>query len=219
VNESAAKPTPREPVPYVQGHTRTWNDSWQKLYSGWNEVIIAFCLRQGLNHQSAQNVCQESMITLLRSYHGQTAGYDSRQGSFESWLWGVVRNRVKAERRRHTKEVLVAPIQEPHDSERVEPLTPALTQPPADFSMAEAEQERQAVWVAALQRIRQRVKPETFAIYAALLEQSSSPDVLARKYGKTVNNIYAMKHRCDELLLGEARSVRLEQQCFTNHDH
>jgi DNA-directed RNA polymerase specialized sigma24 family protein len=159
------------------------------------------------------------MITLLRSYHGQTAGYDSRQGSFESWLWGVVRNRVKAERRRRTKEVLVAPVQESRDDEHVEPLAPTLTQPPADFSLAEAEQERQAVWVAALQRVRQRVKPETFAIYAALLEQSSAPDALARKYGKTVNNIYAMKHRCDELLLAEAQSIRKEQQCFTNRDH
>jgi DNA-directed RNA polymerase specialized sigma24 family protein len=219
MSESASKPAIAQPVPYVQGHTRTWNDSWQRLYSAWNEVIVAFCLRQGLNHQSAQNVCQESMITLLRSYRGQAAGYDSRQGSFESWLWGVVRNRVKAERRRHTKEILIAPVQGSRDDERVESLVPALTQPPVDFANAEAEQERQAVWVAALQRVRQRVKPETFAIYAALLEQSSAPDELARKYGKTVNNIYAMKHRCDELLLTEAQSIRREQQCFTNRDH
>lgn len=151
------------------------------------------------------------MVCLLRSYHGQTAGYDSRQGSFESWLWGVVRNRVKAERRRHNKEVLVAPVQEAPDGERVEPLAQTMTHPLKDFGMAEAEQERHAVWVVALQRLRQRVKPETFEVYAALLEESSAPEALAHKHGKTANNIYAIKHRCDDLLITEARSI-LKQQ-------
>jgi len=80
--------------------------------------------------------------------------------------------------------------------------------------MAEAEEERQAVWVAALQRVRQRVKNETFEIYAALLEESSAPEELGRKHGKTVNNIYAIKHRCDDLFITEARSI-LKQQRYS----
>jgi DNA-directed RNA polymerase specialized sigma24 family protein len=216
VRESASKPTLAAPILYVQGHTRTWNDSWQRLYSGWSEVIIAFCLRQGLNQQSAQNVCQESMITLLRSHHGQTAGYDSRQGSFESWFWGVVRNRVKAERRRHNKEILIAPVQAPRDGDYLD-APPIPSQQPVDCAELEIEQERHAVWVAALQRVRQRVKPENFEIYAALLEQSSAPEALARQYGKTVNNIYAIKHRCDDVLLKEARSIRKNQGHFAQH--
>lgn len=211
MRESASKPEVAQPVPYVQGHTRTWNDSWQRLYAGWNDVIIAFCLRQGLNHQSAQNVFQESMITLLRSYQGQAAGYDSRQGSFQPWLWGVVRNRVKSERRRHNKEILVAPVQETRDGGQCD-LHADLAEPAVDFAGAETGQERQALWVAALQRVRQRVKPENFEIYAALLEQSSPPEALARKYRKTVNNIYAIKHRCDELLTREACAIRKQQR-------
>jgi RNA polymerase sigma factor (sigma-70 family) len=210
VSDSPAKPTLAAPVLYVRGHTRTWNDSWQKLYSSWNEVIIAFCLRQGMNQQSAQNVCQETMITLLRSHYGQTAGYDSRQGSFQSWLWGVVRNRVKAERRRHSKEILVPPVQDNADGTHTEP-SPVLVEAPADFARTESEQERQALWVAALQRVRQRVNPDNFEIYVSLLEQSSSPDALAREHGKTVNNIYAIKHRCDDLLVREARSILKRQ--------
>src|SRR5215831_581410 len=162
MKEASPKSSIAELLPYVEGHTRTWNDSWQRLYAGWNDVIVAFCLRQGLNQQSAQNVFQESMITLLRSYQGQAAGYDSRQGSFQAWLWGVVRNRVKSERRRHNKEILVAPAQETRDGERCCGLE--LSEPPVDFVGVETEQERQALWVAALQRVRQRVKPENFEI-------------------------------------------------------
>src|SRR5690349_14150745 len=169
MKEASAKVSFAEPLPYVQGHTRTWNDFWQRLYDGWNDVIVAFCLRQGLNHQSAQNVLQETMITLLRSQHGQTAGYDSRQGSFESWFWGVVRNRVKAERRRHSKEILIPPVQDSCDTQHPAP-PPGLSQAPPDFARTESDQERQAVLVAALQRLRQRVKPENFEIYVALLE-------------------------------------------------
>jgi hypothetical protein len=122
----------------------------------------------------------------------------------------VVRNRVKSERRRHNKEILVAPVQETREGERCGML-PDLSEPAVDFIRAETEQERQALWVAALQRVRQRVKRENFEIYAALLEQSSPPEALARKHGKTVNNIYAIKHRCDELLIAEARAIRKQQ--------
>ena len=216
MSDSFPKAAIAEPLFYVQGHTRTWNDSWQRLYSGWSEVIVAFCLRQGLNQQSAQNVCQESMITLLRSHLGQTVGYDSRQGSFESWFWGVVRNRVKAERRRHNKEILIAPVQASREGDSID-APPVPSQQPVDCAELEIEQERHAVWVAALQRVRQRVKPENFEIYAALLEQSSAPEALARQYRKTVNNIYAIKHRCDDLLLKEARSIRKNQGHFAQH--
>jgi len=211
MKEASPKSSIAELLPYVEGHTRTWNDSWQRLYAGWNDVIVAFCLRQGLNQQSAQNVFQESMITLLRSYQGQAAGYDSRQGSFQAWLWGVVRNRVKSERRRHNKEILVAPLQETRDA-NLSGLASELSEPPLDFGGVENEQERQALWVASLQRVRQRVKHENFEIYAALLEQSSPPAALARKYGKTVNNIYAIKHRCDDLLITAARAIRKQQR-------
>jgi DNA-directed RNA polymerase specialized sigma24 family protein len=156
------------------------------------------------------------MITLLRSHHVQTAGYDSRQGSFESWFWGVVRNRVKAERRRHNKEILIAPVQSTRDGNSIE-ASPVTTQEPVDCGEVEFEQERHAVWVAALQRVRQRVKRENFEIYVALLEQSSTPEALARRYGKTVNNVYAIKHRCDNLLLKEARSIRGNQGHFAQH--
>jgi DNA-directed RNA polymerase specialized sigma24 family protein len=154
------------------------------------------------------------MITLLRSRHGQTAGYDSRQGSFESWFWGVIRNRVKAERRRHNKEILIAPVQATRDGDYLEG-PPVPSQQSEDCAEIEIEQERHALWVAALQRVRQRVKPENFEIYAALLEQSSAPEALARQHGKTVNNIYAIKHRCDDLLLKEARLIRNNQRHFS----
>jgi DNA-directed RNA polymerase specialized sigma24 family protein len=207
MKEASTKASIAELLPYVPGHTRTWNDSWHRMCGCWNDVIIAFCLREGLNHQSAQNVIQESMVTLFRSQSGQTAGYDSRQGSFESWFWGVVRNRVKSERRRHSKEILLPSAQDAGD-EHDPDLPSSPSQPPPDFARVEAEQERQAVLVAALQRLRRRVKPENFEIYVALLEQSSPPEALARKHGKTVNNVYAIKHRCDEVLLTEGRAIR-----------
>jgi DNA-directed RNA polymerase specialized sigma24 family protein len=213
MKEASPKTPVAQPLPYVPGHTRAWNDSWQALYSGWSEVIVAFSVRQGLNQQSAQNVCQESMITLLRSHHGQMAGHDSRQGSFEAWFWGVVRNRVKAERRRHNKEILIAPSQPCRDGHYTD-APPFTSQQPVDCAEIETQQERQALWVAALQRLRQRGNPENFEIYTALLAQSSAPEALARKYAKTVNNIYAIKHRSDDLLLKEARSIRKNQRHF-----
>jgi RNA polymerase sigma factor (sigma-70 family) len=200
-----------EPSVYAAGHTRTWNESWQRLYDAWSVAIVAFSVSQGLNHQSAQNVCQEAMISLLRSQNGQAAGHDSGKGNFSSWLWGVVRNRIRSERRRHEREVLGS-----HPSGESEPEAGGYVlegvQAPRDVGAAEEEAERQAVWVAALERVKQRVKPENFEIYRALIEERAGPDELAKTYGKTTNNIYAIKHRCDDLLIHSAQSIWDEQR-------
>jgi len=150
------------------------------------------------------------MIALLRSQHAEVAGYDSSQGSFQAWFWGVVRNRVRSERRRQAKEVLASPVV-PDGQGDPEGALPEVAQPAPDFGQTEREQERQAIWVSALQRLRHKVKPENFEIYTALLDASATPEALARRHSQTVNNVYAIKHRCEALLIREARAIMKEQ--------
>jgi hypothetical protein len=61
---------------------------------------------------------------------------------------------------------------------------------------------------AALGKVQERVTGENFAIYTALLEERATVEDLGRLHGKESNAIYAVKHRCDKILMSEARAIR-----------
>jgi RNA polymerase sigma factor (sigma-70 family) len=167
-----------------------WNDSWRAIYDRFGEAILAYARRGGLNEHSAQDVLQEVMTTLIRCQHGQAAGYNPAGGSFQGWLWTVIRNRVHSVRRKDRKEEADVPEAAP------------------DFARREESEWQRALLAAAMQKVRERVNPKNFAIYTALLEENAGPEKLAASHGMKANAIYALKHRCEEMLLCEARALR-----------
>jgi RNA polymerase sigma factor (sigma-70 family) len=198
--------TPPEPVEYAPGQTTAWNNSWRDIYGHFAGAIIAFARRQGLNEHSAEDVLQEVMTTLIRCQQGQAAGYDRTAGSFQAWLWGVIRNRVRSVRRKDGKEEARSPLPATVTSSRR--AIPEIPQAPEDFARCEEEHWQKALLTGALEKVRARVSADNFTIYTALLREEQSPEELARQYRKETNNIYAIKHRCDKMLTEEARTLR-----------
>jgi RNA polymerase sigma factor (sigma-70 family) len=197
-----------EPVRYEPGATTIWNDSWRRIYEHFGHAILAYARQRGLNDHSAEDVLQEVMTTVIRSQHGQEAGYDRGAGSFQAWLWGVIRNRVRSVRRKDQREDPLSPVKTsgPDDETRL-PL-PDLQQAPPDFEGREDGQWQRALLAAALGKVQERVTGENFAIYTALLEERATVEDLGRLHGKESNAIYAVKHRCDKILMSEARAIR-----------
>lgn len=197
---------PLEPLDYAPGRTTAWNNSWRDIYEQFGAAIVAFARRQGLNEHSAEDVLQEVMTTLIRCQHGQATGYDRAGGNFQAWLWGVIRNRVRSVRRKDDKEEAASPL--PEDGTTARPALPEVLQSPEDFGQREAEQWQKALLTGALEKVRARVNADNFAIYSALLWEEALPEDLARKHEKETNNIYAIKHRCDKMLIAEAQRLR-----------
>jgi RNA polymerase sigma factor (sigma-70 family) len=197
-----------EPARYMPGATTIWNDSWRNIYQHFNQAVLAYARQSGLNDHSAEDVLQEVMTTVIRSQHGQEAGYDRAAGSFQSWLWGVIRNRVRSVRRKDQREEAFSPVASSGGEEETRPPFPGAPQTLPDFEDREDAQWQRALLAVALQKVQERVTAENFAIYTALLEEKATVKDLARLHGKEPNAIYAVKHRCEEILLTEARIIR-----------
>jgi len=206
--DPGVKEPPREPAPYHPGATTFWNNSWRQIYGQFAGAILAYARQSGLNEHSAEDVLQEVMMSLIRSQQGQETGYDGRGGSFQAWLWGVIRNRVRSVRRKDRKEPPASPVRGMNTDWQAGDALPEVPQPPPDFDAAEEERWQQALLAAALHKVQERVTPENFAIYTALLEENAAPEDVGRRYGKDANAIYAVKHRCEKMLIAEGRSIR-----------
>lgn len=208
MSELDANNPPLEPAPYTPGATTIWNNSWRHIYDHFANAILAYARRRGLNDHSAEDVLQEVMTTLIRCQYGQAAGYDRNAGSFQAWLWVVIRNRVHEIRRKGGKEIPLSPIRATDGETGTGDGLPEVPQPPPDFEQREDDEWQHALLAAALRKTQQRVEPDNFAIYTALLEEKATPAELSQTFGKELNAIYAVKHRCDKILVDEARLIR-----------
>jgi RNA polymerase sigma factor (sigma-70 family) len=197
-----------EPVRYAPGSTTIWNNSWRNIYDHFKHAILAYARQSGLNDHSAEDVLQEVMTTVIRSQHGQEAAYDRGAGSFQAWLWGVIRNRVRSQRRKDHREAVFSPVKTTGADGETRLSLPELPQAPPDFEGMEEDQWQRALLAAALRKVQERVTGENFAIYTALLEDKAGVEELARRHGKEPNAIYAVKHRCEKILVSEARVLR-----------
>ena len=206
-NNAASNDSVLEPIAYVPGQTTPWNESWRALYDKLGDVILIYARQGGLNEHSAQDVLQEVMVTVMRAQRGEAAGHDPARGSFRNWLKGVVHNRIRSVRRRDTRENPLPPHETSSDGKQG-PTLPEVPQLPADFEEMDEQHWQRAILAAALQRVRDRVNPENFAIFMALLEEKASPEQLANTYGKTTNNVYRIKNSCQTMLAAEAKVMQ-----------
>jgi len=200
-----------EPLTYVSGRTTLWNSSWRRIYEHFGYAIVAYARGKGLNDQSAHDVLQEVMVTILRCKNGNAASYDKKKGSFQGWIWGVIRNRVRSVRRQLGKEELTNPL--PSDDREIERQTKSIleiAQSPPDFAEMDQEGWERAILEAAVQRVRAKAPHEKFTIFTALLAEKASPAELAQQYGETRNNIDAIKHRYKKMAIKEAKAIRAE---------
>jgi RNA polymerase sigma factor (sigma-70 family) len=200
-----------KPATYLPGRTTVWNSSWSRLYEHFGGVIVAYARRQGLNEHSAQDVLQEVMVVLIRAEHGQAAGFDPNKGGFQRWLWGVIHNRMRSVRRVDRKQEPIDPQTEceREDAGRAGAL-PVATEPAPAGAEADGKDWEQAILEAALEKVRASAPAEKFAIFTALLQEESSPEELAKRYGITRNNVDAIKHRYRNKVIEEARAIRAE---------
>jgi len=174
INENGASKVDLEPLRYSPGATTLWNQSWRQLYDHFGNAILAYGRRRGLNDHSAEDVLQEVMMTLIRSQHGQAGNYDPQAGTYQAWLWGVIRNRVRSVRRKDQKEEVLPPLGETDSNGGEAPALPEIPQPAPDFERTEEDQWKQALLAGALRKMQARVAPENFKIYTALLEEQAS---------------------------------------------
>src|SRR6266566_1940623 len=92
---------------------KNWQDqaSWQDFFDTYWKLIFTVAIQAGLTEVEAQDVVQETMVSVAR--HMPSFTYNRVQGSFKSWLLNMTRWRIRdqfrrreslAERRRFSEE-------------------------------------------------------------------------------------------------------------------
>jgi RNA polymerase sigma-70 factor (ECF subfamily) len=193
---------------------KQWDDheSWRDFFDSYWKLIYAFALRSGLRPDEAEEVVQETVISVSRNIGKFKA--DSAFGSFKSWLMQLARWRINDQLRKRVREGSDR-VNLPRGGTQEGEEVPAVEQIPdssANGLDAVWEEEWQKnILEAALARLRRRVSARHYQIFHTHVIDGTSASMTARMLGTSVAQVYLVKHRLSRMLKKAAREAEADE--------
>jgi len=187
---------------------RNWNDneSWRFFFETYWRLIYNTARRAGMQDVEAQDIVQETVISVLKSISG--FNYDPNNGSFKAWLLTLTRRRINDRFRQVRRNFLKQSEAENADGRvNVEEIP--------DPSIAEIEtvwdQEwERNLWEAALDRVKAAVEPKHYQIFDLLIFQNWTPAEVVKVMHVKNSFVRLVKHRLQERLKIEVFKLKKE---------
>ena len=175
---------------------RDWDDqdSWKEFFDSYWRLIYSVALKSGLTQDEAQDVVQETIISVARDIHKFKR--DRSLGSFKGWLRNLTRWRIADHLRKRGRGT--------HTDLDIG----TIADPAASASETLWDNEWQSNLLnAALERIKHRVKEEHYQIFDLYVIRQWPVSKVAETLGVNVGQIYLAKHRVAALLKKEIRAL------------
>lgn len=171
--------------------------SWRDFYNIYSRLILDRGFKAGLTRVEAEDVLQETMITVAR--HMPTFRYDPSIGSFKSWLFTITKWRIADQLRKR----------DPGNKSSETATMESIVDPATDQSDTGWEKEwEQSVVEAAIANIKHRVDPEKFQMFDLTATKGMKPDRVAELFQLPVGQVYLARHRVKELLVDEVERLK-----------
>ncbi len=179
------------------GQSHADGAAWDRFVERYQPMIRAWCLKWGAQAADADDVAQEVLTKLVTAM--KTFRYDPDR-SFRAWLKTVTQNAwtdlVKSQRLRAAAGPgRIHLVADSHD---------ALV----DLEQRMEEALDRELFVLAMHRVEKRVKPTTWqAFHRTVIDNRPGPEV-ARELGMQVAHVFVAKHRVQQMLEQEVRSLQ-----------
>jgi len=170
--------------------------SWQDFFDTYWNLIYSVARKAGLNDAEAQDVVQETVLTVSRKL--PDFKYDPAIGSFKAWLLTITRWRIEDQRRKkaYRKDGKYMPREEALDTAVLESV------PAPDFLNWEQlwdEQWRQNIMDRAVERVKRMVTAKEYQMFFLHGLKGIPASEVAQRLAANPNDVYAAKYKVSEL--------------------
>ena len=180
--------------------------SWQDFFETYWKLIYNAAIQANLSHDEAQDVVQETVLTVTRKIGGFR--YDPEVGSFKGWLLNTTRWRILDQLRHRKPEARNQVDGNPGENG----LAMDQLEDPAGERierMWELEWQKNLV-DAAMRRIQRQIKPKHFQVFDLYVLKGWPARKVAATLGVNIAQVHLLKHRVSALIKKEVR--RLQEQ-------
>lgn len=186
---------------------KDWEDhqSWQEFFDTYWKLIYSTALKTGLTEVEAQEVVQETVISVSRSM--PKFRYDPSLGSFKTWLNRLIQWRIQDQFRKRRPDA-----QRPLPSQDVSPRTATIERIPDpkcedNPSNWDEDWERNLLEVA-MERVKKRVEPIHYQIFDLAMFRHWPVKKIATSLKVTAAKVYLVKHRISKMIEKELKQLR-----------
>ena len=214
---TADEPSSIQTRPSLLGRVKSGVDSesWNEFYRIYAKLVHDFAVQAGLTDTEADDVVQETFIGISR--HLPEYRYDPKVCRFKTWLLNQTSWRIKDQLRKKRREIGgegVLPgnkgVGPSEDTSRTATINRVPDPAPEDLEVLFETQWRKNLFVAALERVKERFSLKQFQIFDLLVVKEWSPAQVAKSLGVSLANVYVVRHRISAAVKRETR--RLEQK-------
>lgn len=187
---------------------KSWDDqeSWRDFFNTYWKLIYTVALRRGLTEQEAQEVVQETIISVAKTM--ADFKYNPAKCSFKGWLRHLTDKRIADQFRKRNKNAEsldAAPVSQDTDfitfSQRNAPQV-------SDTPDALWEQEwQQSVLEAAIENVKKKVSPKQFRLFYRAAVEGQPAGEVARTFEVNIAQVYLARHRVAALVKKEVKAL------------
>ena len=188
---------------------KNWQDqaSWQEFFDTYWRLIHDVAVKRGLTASEAQDVVQETMISVAKHMPGFK--YDPAIGSFKAWLLNMTRWRIADQLRRRQPQ---AEYQETTDAATAgeTPTEAGVLHALTDLEKLWDEEWEKNLLEVAVDKARRRLDPKQYQIFDFYVNKEWKPERIAQAFAISVNQVYLAKHRVTEAIKQEVERLKKE---------
>ena len=187
---------------------KDWQDqsSWQVFFDTYWKLIFGVAIKAGLSQAEAQDVVQETMITVFKTM--PSFRYDPTIGSFKAWLLNMTRWRITDHIRKRDKRYKQPAVEEiPIETQHLD-----LVIDPASVNLEElwnVEWEKNLL-DAALAKVKRQVEPQKYQVFDFCVNKNWPAEKVAETFGVSIDQVYLIKHRITNMIKDEVKLIEAE---------
>jgi len=186
---------------------KDWNDqeSWKVFFDTYWKLIYNAAVKAGLNDAEAQDVVQETVISVLKSM--PSFEYNAEKGSFKTWLLRLTCWRVVDQLRKRQREISQ---RKPGTSTSTRTATVDRVADPVGLKLEATwnEEWEQNLMEAALERVKRKVDPKQYQVFDLCVVKEWPVARVARALKVNRGRVYLAKHRINNLIKQEISYLR-----------
>ena len=180
------------------------DDSWRDFFNTYWKLVYGVALKAGLTEQEAEEVVQETVITVARRI--PEFKYDPAICSFKTWLLNLTRWRIVDQlRKRKTNGAAVHFC--PEAAGRTSTVERMADPASLDLDAVWDQEWEQQILGAAIQRVKRKVNPEHYQIFHLCVFKEWPVKKVAEELDVSAAQVYLAKHRVGALLKKEVKAM------------
>jgi RNA polymerase sigma factor (sigma-70 family) len=184
---------------------KNWQDqsSWQEFFDNYWRLIYGVARKAGLNDAEAQDVVQETMISLAKNM--PAFKYNRDAGSFKGWLLKLTRWRIVDQQRKRRHAASNSP-----NGEEITASGGSTDLAGQGLNDLWEDEWKIALLEAAITNVRRRLNPRQYQIFDFYVNKNWVAKKVAEKFGVSMDQVYVAKYRITEMIQAEVERLQRE---------